>query len=267
MPDLPAWQPLDEVAPPATPGSGVGRVVAMVATEGAVASGWAASAALDLARSWSQSGHRVMLVDGGLQHPTLHTAAGLPNADGLSDTTLYGASVGHVSRPLDDGKFFLITAGTAVADTDTVVRSGRWHRLSAGFSEAGVTLVLFVRDGEKGAVAFLGSASDVVVLASPNDPPPMAVRDLEPLVRAVAGPGAGQVSGSVFDGGGRPESRSHNTDAKPEGWPRRVLLAVLLVILAMAVAYALGMLISSLSPAAGGAALQDSVSRLASVAG
>lgn len=191
MAQLPDWQPLNGAVPSLPDAGEAGRVVVVVASEQAVAEGWAASAALDLARSWSRSGQRVILVDGALQQPTLHLAAGVPNREGLTDATLFGASVGRVSQAIDDGAFFLIAAGTPVADTNTVVRSARWHRLSSGMAEAGVTVALYVRDGESGTAAFLGSASDIVVLAANGELAPNAVRDLEPLVRAVTGPAKG----------------------------------------------------------------------------
>ncbi|MDA1104097.1 MAG: hypothetical protein O2956_10940 [Gemmatimonadetes bacterium] len=206
MAQLPDWRPLSGAAPSLPDAGGAGRVVVVVASEQAVAEGWAASAALDLARSWSRSGQRVILIDGALQQPTLHQAAGVPNREGLTDATLFGASVGRVSQAIDDGAFFLISAGTVVADTNTVVRSARWHRLSSGMAEAGVTVALYVRDGESGTAAFLGSASDIVVLAAKGERAPNAVRDLEPLVRAVTGPAVGaEKQGGAVEGARGPK--------------------------------------------------------------
>jgi hypothetical protein len=185
MADLPIWQPLDRVSVPKSVGTG--RLVAFVATEGAVSAGWAPTAALDVVRRWSRSGERVVIADAGLAAPSLHTAAGIPNREGLSDATLHGASVARVSRPLDDGGLFLVTAGAPVADPSVVVRSPRWYRLTNGFAEADVTLALYLLDGEPGTAAFLGAASDIIVLAAPSEPAPDSVRDIAPLVRAVTG--------------------------------------------------------------------------------
>ena len=229
MAELPDWQPLNGVAPPVSEDGGVGRIVVLVASAQAVADGWAAEAAVGLVRSWSQSGHRLMLIDGGLQHPTLHDAAGVGNGEGLTDAVLYGASVSRVSQPVDGGSFFLITAGTAVADTQTVVRGSRWHRLSAGVSEAGVTLVLFVRDGESGTPAFLGSASDIIVLAAPGEAPPAAVSDLEPLVRAVTGPDQGPgpaVAAGAF------EAETSSAAGGGGGIGRMIMFVVIAVVVA-----------------------------------
>jgi len=187
MAQLPDWQPLDGgVRIP--DGAGSGRVIAVVASEKAVASGWAGTAVLDLAREWSRAGDKVVLADGALHYPTLHSLAQVENTEGLSDAALFGASIRRVARPVDGGSFFLITAGTAVADANTVPGSARWGRLLDGFQEAGVKLLLFLRDGDSGCAAFLGSASDIVVLSDRGEHAPAAVRDLEGLVRAVAGP-------------------------------------------------------------------------------
>lgn len=233
MPSIPDWQPLDG-ARPAPAGGAPGRVVALVASERAVSEGWAASAALDVARAWSANGQKVVLVDAVLNRPSLHAAASVPNREGLTDAALYGASVQRVSHPVDGGTFFLITAGTPVADASSVVRSSRWFRFTAGMAEAGATLALFLNDGESGTAAFLGSASDIVLLANPGDEPPMAIRDLEPLVRSVTGPAA--PASAAAAGHGTPVAAGGGG-----GYPRMLLF----IFLAVVVAGLLGFLLTS----------------------
>lgn len=194
MAELPDWRPLAEVEPPSSDGSG--GVVGVVASEQAAGTGWAPGAAVDLARSWSEQGRRVILVDAAVQAPSLHEAVGLQNREGLSDAALHGASVSRVSHRVEDGSFFLVTAGTPVADHDAVARSARWHRLADGMTSAGVTLLVYVRDGYTGTAPFLGTAFEIVVLARPGDPPPSAVTDLQRLVRAVTGPSDGPSAGT-----------------------------------------------------------------------
>jgi hypothetical protein len=225
MPQLPDWQPLDGgVAVP--DGRGAGRVIGVVASEKAVASGWAGLAALDLARAWSRNGDKVILADGALNYPTLHQVAQLENVEGLSDAALFGASVRRVARQVQGESFFLITAGTAVANANTVPGSPRWGRLLDGFKEAGVKLVLFVRDGDSGCSAFLDSASDIVILAERGEPAPGAVREREAMVRAITGPGMA----------GSSEARPpvEWTAEEAPGKQRVVLLAVAFVVLIIA---------------------------------
>lgn len=231
MAQLPNWQPLD---------GGVqvpdgGRVVAVVASEQAVGAGWAGSAALDLARAWSRGGEKVVLADGALHYPTLHTLAQVENAEGLSDAALFGASVRRVARPVEGGSFFLITAGTAVADANAVPGSARWGRLLEGFQEAGVKLLVFVRDGDSGCAAFLGSASDIVVLADRGERAPAAVRDLEGLVRAVTGPAA--VAAPAHAG---PRPPVEWTASSSEGRRRVLLLGLVAVALIVLLVIVLG---------------------------
>lgn len=256
MADLPPWKPLSGVTPPST--DGAGRVVALVATEEAAQSGWAPSTALDLARSWTEQGRRVILVDGALAAPSLHGAAGVSNREGLVDAALHGASVAHVSHPLEGGAFFLVTAGTPVASAWSVVRSGRWHRIAEGITEAGVLLLLYLRDGNEGTPAFLGSASDIVVLAGPEDRPPATVSDLAPLVRAVTGPEdarAAPAPAPASEPAPAPESApaSEMRRASPaapkvfEKEEKGMGRLVLLILIAIVAAAGLGYLLTSLS--------------------
>ena len=237
MAHLPEWLPLDGVAPQ---GGGAGRVVAIVATEQAVSDGWAAAAALDLVRAWSADGQRIVLVDGGLEQPSLHVPAGLNNREGLSDAALHGSSVEHVSHSIDAGKFLLITAGTPVADSNTVAGSSRWYRLMAGMAEARATLALYVHDGAACTPSFLGSASDVVILSGRDESPPVAVRDLAPLVRAVTGATSGVHERSI--GVSDLVAPSGLTLKKGSGGVPRMSM---FVILAMVVIAGLGWFISS----------------------
>jgi hypothetical protein len=243
MAELPDWQPLDGAAPPISAAvDGVGRVVAVVATERAVADGWAPSAALDLARGWSTQGARVMLIDCGLDGPTLHLTAGVPNREGLTDATFHGASVARVARPLDEGAFYLVTGGSPVADAASVARSPRWHRLSSGMTEAGVTVALYVRAGDACAASFLGSASDIVVLAPRGEPAPGVIRDLEPLVRGVTAP----ADAAGPEGGTRPSRAGPRHSAvRPTAGSSGAGRMIVLVILAVVVAALLGIALTS----------------------
>ena len=185
MADLPAPLPLDEVAAPVMAGEGGGRVVALVASDESRRGGWAPVAAHSLAARWASEGHRIVLADAGLDDPSLHVHAGVPNREGVSDAALFGASAGRVSHPMDG--YLLITAGAPVAQTMSIVRDPRWARFSEGMAEAGVMLMLYLLDGEPCTPGFLGSASDIIILGAAEDAS-FTIRDLEPLVRAVTAP-------------------------------------------------------------------------------
>jgi hypothetical protein len=165
-----------------------------------------------------------------------------------------------VAQPVEDGDYFVITAGTAIADTNAVVRSRRWDQLAKSAVEAGVTLGIFLRDGESGTAAFLGSASEIVVLAGRSDAPPASVRDLEGLVRLVTGPdgaGEGGAPGSAArpaPGGGDlddPLSAAALKRTASEGRSRVVFLAVFALVLIVALLAMFGIIdIPWLSPEA-----------------
>ena len=171
MAELPGWTAFDPNAPPTLSDTddGPGRIVAVVATYLATTLGWAGRVAAELAASWSAQGHRVVLADAGLIEPQLHEVFGQPNAEGVTDAALFGASVRRIARPVRDGTFFLVSAGTAVADPDAALRSPRWTRLCESFRHAGVTLVVFVSPDEPARPWVLELATDVVVLAGPRE--------------------------------------------------------------------------------------------------
>lgn len=237
MAQLPPWRPLDGGLWEPEAG-GKGRVVAVVASEESVEAGWAAQAAHEIARKWAEGGARVILADGALHYPSLHEYARIQNGEGLTDAALYGASIGRVAKPVEGGGYFLIPAGTAVADANAVPYADRWSRFLDGFIDAGVRLLLFVRDGDSGCAAFLGSVSDIVVLAGRDEVPPASVRELGGLVRAVAGPGSAPVQP-----GARPPDEW--TASSPDGRRRVFLLIAAVVVLVVVLVLALASLGSS----------------------
>jgi hypothetical protein len=167
MVELPEWSAFDAKAAPVLPehAERPGRLVALVATTEARDDGWAIEAAVALVRAWSESGRQVVLADTALADATLHEWFETDNAEGVTDTVLFGSSVRRVAKRSKDGSFFIITAGTASADSRAVLDSERWKRLSRGFVEAGVTLVSYVGAESDGKAAVLGLATDVIVLA------------------------------------------------------------------------------------------------------
>lgn len=184
----PAWTALDAGAlprPSGVPGD-AGRVVAILATDDAVEAGWAGACAVALARAWASSRYRVVLADLNLRAPTLHRELGLANGEGLSDILLWGASVRRVAQGVKDGGFYLVSAGTAVADAGSALDSPRWAPLCDGFRNAGVTLAVFLPHNAPIRDAVLRQASEVMILAPETE-------DLSPLMEATSRPVTGVV--------------------------------------------------------------------------
>ncbi len=144
--------------------------------------------AVGIARAWSESGCKVLLADTALEDATLHECLDIDNAEGVTDTVVFGSSVRRVAKRSDKDAFFIITAGTASADPGAVLASERWERLSRGFMEAGVTFISYVGAESDGKTAILGLATDVVVLAGPAEDAGSAVDASVAPVRAVIGP-------------------------------------------------------------------------------
>jgi hypothetical protein len=190
--NTPTWTAFDDRSPPVLPdpeGAG-GRIVALLIAKGAEDGAWGTEVAIGLVRGWVAGGLRVVLADAGLERPTLHDAFELKNQEGLADALLWGASVQHVARPLPEGGFYLITAGTAVPEGGLALRSARWYQLCDGFQEAGVSLVVLIPAGQSGHSAVLNAATDVVVLAAPGEEVHDLVGSWAPKLRAVVGNGA-----------------------------------------------------------------------------
>ena len=196
MADLPEWSAFDPSAAPLLPehADRPGRLVAVVATRSAREDGWAINATVDIGRAWSESGRRVVLADAALGLATLHECLETDNTEGVTDTVLFGSSVRRVAKRIDESEFFIITAGTASADPAAIFASDRWTRLSRGFVEAGVTLVMYVGAESDGMSAILDMATDVVLLAGSTEDAQSAVHGTAAPVRAVTGPASGTPS-------------------------------------------------------------------------
>ena len=110
---------------------------------------WAVRSAVALARQWAERGERVFLADLAFDRPRLHETLALPNAEGMSDLFLYGASLKRIARPAPEG-FFFASAGTPIADTARVTGSPRWALLTQGFAKAGAHLVVYLPVNEPG---------------------------------------------------------------------------------------------------------------------
>jgi hypothetical protein len=217
----PAWTALDAGAlpvPSGAPGE-TGRVVAILATDDAVEAGWASACAVALARAWASSRYRVVLADLNLHTPTLHRELGLANREGLSDILLWGASLRRVAQGVKDGGFYLVSAGTAVADAGSALASPRWAPLCDGFRNAGVTLAVFLPQSAPTTDTVLRQASEVMIVAPETE-------DLSALMEATSPPVTGVVGRRGASGAApvssAPSGPVAEAAAEPEEEPARV---------------------------------------------
>lgn len=87
------------------------------------------SAALLLARSLAQAGHRTLLIDGDLRHPRLHQALGLPGRAGLCEYLAGTASPTEILQPTGVPELTAVAAGQWSAAGNQGLTTGRWTEL------------------------------------------------------------------------------------------------------------------------------------------
>lgn len=138
---------------------------------------WAADAAVELSAEWAEGGRRIVLADLHLENPLLHAGLDVSNLEGLVDIFLYGASLSRIARPVRDGAFYFIPAGTYAPDIDEIYRHPRWKKLVAGFRDTGATLILFAPADGTHLESLAEWSSETIVLGPP--PGPELSRELE----------------------------------------------------------------------------------------
>lgn len=172
---------------------------------------WSADVALGMADVWGESGHRVVVADCVLEHPTLHRNAGLQNGEGVADAALFGASVSRIAQPVPGRSFFFVSAGSPAGDPDSVVTSARWGRLQDGFRDAGVTFLVFLREGSVGEATLIDNADDVVVLTDSSERVPRSARAAAGKVRVLVGVDGADQGGAAVEPATRSEDAAADT--------------------------------------------------------
>lgn len=149
------------------PEPGIGGIVAVLADEGARASGWSAAFAAELATKWAEGGLDVVLADADLAGAELHTQVGAENDEGITDAILYGASRQRVVR---EGSrcpgISFVPAGTAVVEVSRVYRHPRWATLLSSLRDGRLTLVLYLPAESEGVPELAAQADRVIRLVS-----------------------------------------------------------------------------------------------------
>jgi hypothetical protein len=142
--------------------------VALVVGRSARASGWAAEAAASLAGRWPAS-RRAILVDLGLDSPSLHLEAGVSNDEGVIDVVEYGVSLGVVRQPSRDGGYDVVAAGLYTPEPDALLRSPAWGHIIDEAARERATLLIWVPADAPGVDAIVRRAGAVIALAEPDE--------------------------------------------------------------------------------------------------
>src|SRR5690606_38446397 len=103
----------------------------------------------------------------GIERPLLEKLH-VPDAEGMTDVFLYGASLRRVARAAEGG-FFFAPAGTPAVDASGVFGSPRWALLPQGFQQAAAHMVVLLSSGDPGFEGVLGHADRVVILSRPSE--------------------------------------------------------------------------------------------------
>ena len=125
---------------------------------------WAADVAIDLSDRWAADGRRIVLADLHLENPVLHLGLDVSNLEGVVDIFLYGASLSRIAKPVRNGSFYLIPAGTYAPDIDEIYRHPRWKKLVAGFRDTDATLILFAPADSADLEALARWSSEAIIL-------------------------------------------------------------------------------------------------------
>ncbi len=131
---------------------------------------WSALTSARLAGACAKH-RRTLLVDLGLEHPSVHHALGEIAGEGISDVFQYSASMQRVTRSVQEGAFLFAPAGTVAGDPGAILADPRWEGLLARYAGAGGAVVLHLPLSAEGADAILDRADHVVLLGSPEDAP------------------------------------------------------------------------------------------------
>ncbi len=82
---------------------------------------------------------------------------------GLGDTFAFGVSLNRVARQLDqDGRLFVIPAGTEPALAAGMAQSDRWRRIADGFRDVGALLLIVAPSNEPGLADLITRMDGVV---------------------------------------------------------------------------------------------------------
>lgn len=168
----------DEVGPGAFLRGAGGGVVTLFLAEG-VDREWAGRTAIELSRTWGDSGHRVFLGDLCFHLPVLHDILEEPASPNLADVILRQVRIEDVVRPVVAGSFLFAPACPADAEAAQMVGDVGWDGLIAGFAEVGATVVFFADEHVPGLGRILESSNTVIVLSATGAgylPPDVAAR-------------------------------------------------------------------------------------------
>jgi hypothetical protein len=186
---MPKWHPFeDQTARVLSLTSSRGRVVLLGMTPDFMSGPEAMRLAISVGRSWAASGILVVLVDGCLEEPKLHTPVNLPNDGGLAQVLFLGMPLQEMVQPGGRRRFHLLTTGAGAAYRVPRIEPEHWAQLTKTIHDEAVTFALMAPLDSDLGQRTLAECTDIVILANSDQ----EVEDLLPpgeeRVREVIGP-------------------------------------------------------------------------------
>ncbi len=187
-----------------------------------------ARVALGAARATSLA-RRVAVADLVGAASALGVFAGPPDAPGIIDSFLRGVSLNDVARPAADGtpSLFILPRGSEPVLPDDMLRSDRWRRLAAGFTDAGALLLIVARAGTPALDALVRQTDGVVSVGDADIP-------IEWRVIAQAGE-RGRVQTATVADGTHGSMVRRPAAGQPSARGRRLVAAIAAVVIVAAV--------------------------------
>lgn len=159
----------DALTPELFVGKGEGTVTLLIATPLAEEGGWAPSAAVEIARSWGDAGHRIFLADLSLLRPVLHEILQDEVGQGMGDVLKGDATLDKVVHLAKAGSFLFAGAGEGVEDAEAALSSEGWTEVLGGLAEAEASAILYAPSDIPGIEALLVHATHVVALTGAGE--------------------------------------------------------------------------------------------------
>ncbi len=121
--------------------------------------------AANLAITYAQQGKPVMLLDGDLRHPHLHTRFGMPNQNGLADIVNAGADETTIGDCVENvQKLTLVPSGVPTGDSTRWMDAAKWAPALSRLAGQADLVIIDSPSPETADAQTLASSADAVVL-------------------------------------------------------------------------------------------------------
>jgi hypothetical protein len=130
----------------------------------------AAHVALGIARAEAKH-RRVVIGDLAGDVPPLRSLVKEENAEGITDSFLYGVSLNKIGYQVEGAEnLYVMPSGSDPLIDEEILRSARWKKLAAGFNEVGALLLLVARSDSPGLGDLIDQLDGAVLVKDADIP-------------------------------------------------------------------------------------------------